>query len=208
MNPCAGGPGGHSAPVLLTGGSFVMSSLTDTLIDEMSDMNQVATRPPVPGGHAHIGGPVSLLEVTADRGERTRADGPLWSGVLNATPDDSTDGPLPIESLLAALAGCLVRNMAAEAEHASIVLERIVLRVAAGRTDDPPLVASLAVEAEVTSDASIEVVGRVMDRALRHGTITRTLAVACPLGVTLSVNGTTRTVDVPAILAPTPEEGP
>ena len=100
-------------------------------------MNEAATAPPVAGGHTHIGGPVSLLEVTADRGERTRADGPLWSGILNATPDDSTDGPLPIESLLAALAGCVVRNLSAEAAGASIVLDRIVVRVAAGRSDDP-----------------------------------------------------------------------
>jgi uncharacterized OsmC-like protein len=166
----------------------------------MSGTDHPTTTTPIPAGHTHVGGPVSLLEVTAERGTRTRADGPLWGGVLDATPDDSTDGPLPIESLLAALAGCLVRNMTAEADCASIALDRIVLRVAAGRTDDPPLVASLAVEADVTSDASAEVVARVMDLALRHGTIIRTPAAACPLGVTLSVNGTTRTIDVPAIL--------
>jgi hypothetical protein len=51
-------------------------------------------RPPAP--------PVYLLDVTVEPGERTRAHGVLWDGVLNASPRDTTDGPSPVEALLAA----------------------------------------------------------------------------------------------------------
>ena len=86
--------------------------------------------------------PVYLLDVTAVPGQRTRAAGVLWDGVLNSTPDDDIDGPSPIESLLAALAGCLARNLRSTADSAHIVLDRVELRVAATRSDDPPVVTS------------------------------------------------------------------
>lgn len=147
----------------------------------------------------HAAQPVYLLEVTAVRGERTRADGALWDGVLNATPDDDIDGPSPIEALMAALAGCLVRNLASMADRAHIALERVVLKVAATRSDDPPVITSLVVDADVTSDAPSERTRHVVELALRYGTITRTLAGACPLEINLSINGTPATLDVPAM---------
>ena len=144
--------------------------------------------------------PVYLLDVTAAPGQRTLAAGGLWDGVLNSTPDDDIDGPSPIESLLAALAGCLARNLRSTADSAHIVLDRVELRVAATRSDDPPVVTSVIVDAEISSASPPARVRRVVELALRYGTITRTLARACPLEIRLSVNGTPVDLDVAAFL--------
>jgi len=153
----------------------------------------------------HAAQPVYLLDVTAVRGLRTRADGALWDGVLNATPDDDTDGPSPIEALMAALAGCLIRNTASMAESAHIAIDRVELHIAATRSDDPPVITSLVVAAALTSDAPFERVRHVVELALRYGTITRTLAQACPLVIDLTINGAPAALDVPALLAAAPE---
>ena len=46
----------------------------------------------------------------------------------------------------------------------------------------------------------------MVEQALRYGTITRTIARACPLVIDLSIGGVPAALDVDAILAPTPEE--
>lgn len=148
----------------------------------------------------HPAQPVYLLDVTARRGERTLADGALWDGVINATPDDDTDGPSPIEALMAALAGCLIRNISSMAESARITIDRVDLHVAADRSDDPPLVTALVVDGNVTSDAPFERVQRVIERAIRYGTITRTLARACPLRIELTIGGVPARLDAAALL--------
>lgn len=156
----------------------------------------------------HPAAPVYLLDVRAVRGERTHADGTLWDGVLNATPDDTNDAPSPIEALMAALAGCLVRNLRSMADGRRIALERVDLHVAATRSDDPPAVTSLIVDLDVEADAEPEQVRRVVELALRYGTITRTLARACPLVINLSIDGVPAALDVEAILSPDPEKKP
>ena len=155
----------------------------------------------------HQAQPVYLLDVTAVRGQRTRADGALWDGVLNATPDDTTDGPSPVEALMAALAGCLIRNIASMAESARLSIERVELHVAANRSDDPPVVTALVVDGDVTADAPFERVQRVLERAIRYGTITRTLAQACPLRIDLTIGGVPAAIDVPALLSTTSRGG-
>lgn len=156
----------------------------------------------------HQAQPVYLLDVTAIRGQRTRADGALWDGVLNATPDDATDGPSPIEALMAALAGCLIRNISSMAESAHIMIDRVELHIAANRSDDPPLVTRLVVDGDITCDAPFERVQRVLERAIRYGTITRTLAQACPLRIDLAIGGRPAALDVPALLSTKPRGEP
>jgi len=147
--------------------------------------------------------PVYLLEVTAVPGQRTRAAGVLWDGVLNSTPDDDIDGPSPIESLLAAVAGCLARNLRSTADSAHIVLDRVALRIAATRSDDPPVVTSIVVDAGISSTASLERVRRVVELALRYGTITRTLARACRLELHIVINGAPVDLDIGEPVGPT-----
>ncbi len=147
----------------------------------------------------HPAAPVYLLDVHAVRGGRTRADGALWDGVLNATPDDTNDAPSPIEAFMAALAGCLVRNLRSMADGRRITLERADLHLAATRSDDPPAVTSLIVDLDVVADAEPERVRRVVEQALRYGTITRTLHRACPLVINLSIDGEPA-LDVEALL--------
>ena len=113
----------------------------------------------------HPAQPVYLLDVHAVRGERTRADGALWDGVLNATPDDTNDAPSPIEALMAALAGCLVRNLRSMADGRRITFERADLHIAATRSDDPPVVTSLIVDLDVVADAEPERVQRMVEQA-------------------------------------------
>jgi len=69
--------------------------------------------------------PVHLMSVVAVPGERTVAHGALWDGVLNATSDDDIDGPSPIESLMAALAGCLARNLRSMADDTRLLRDRV-----------------------------------------------------------------------------------
>ena len=94
------------------------------------------------------------------------------------------------------------------ADARRISLERADLHIAATRSDDPPVVTSLIVDLDVVADAEPERVQRMVEQALRYSTITRTIARACPLVINLSIGGLPAALDVDAILAPTPEEGP
>jgi uncharacterized OsmC-like protein len=136
----------------------------------------------------HGAAPVYLMQVVVAAGERTLAHGALWDGVLNSTPDDDTDGPSPIESLMAALAGCLARNLRSVADDARIVLDRTEIAIAATRSDDPPAITGLVVDLGIDSPAAAERVRHIVDLAIRYGTITRTLARACPLTINLTIN--------------------
>ena len=141
--------------------------------------------------------PVYLLDVTAGRGRRTEVHGALWDGVLNATPDDDTDGPSPIEALLAAVAACFVRNLHSTAESAHMRFERVELRLAADRSDDPPAVTAVRLDAELSTTAPLATASRVVELALRYGTITRTVARAARFEARASINGTP--VEVPDV---------
>ncbi len=134
--------------------------------------------------------PVYLLDVSAGPGRRTTASGALWTGVLNATPDDDIDGPSPIEALLAAVAACFVRNLWSVAESAHIVFEGVELRLAADRSDDPPAVTAIRLEADLATEAPVATATRVVGLALRYGTITRTVARGVAFDARVRVNGT------------------
>ncbi len=123
--------------------------------------------------------------------------GPLWDGVLNATPDDDIDGPSPIEALLAVVAGCFVRNVRSVADSAHIGFDRIELHLAAERSDDPPAVTAIRLDAELATAAPLATASRVVELALRYGTITRTVARASRFEVRASINGTA--VEVPDV---------
>lgn len=138
----------------------------------------------------HTAQPVYLLDVSAGAGRRTTVRGPLWDGVLNATPGDDIDGPSPVEALLVAVAGCFVRNLHSVAESAHISFECVELHLAADRSDDPPAVTAVRLDAELSTTAPFATAGRVVELALRYGTITRTVARASQFEVRASINGT------------------
>ncbi|HEX2883528.1 MAG TPA: OsmC family protein [Candidatus Limnocylindria bacterium] len=141
--------------------------------------------------------PVYLLEVEAKRGDRTRVTGALWDGVLNASPEDVTDGPSPVEALLAGVAGCFVRNLRWVADGAHVELDRIRLRLAAERDDDPPAISQVRVEVDVDTGAPAARVAGIVERALKSGTITRTVARAADLEFVLRINGQETPVRLP-----------
>lgn len=145
----------------------------------------------------HGAQPVHLLDVDAGAGRRTVVHGPLWDGVLNATSDDDIDGPSPIEALLAAVAGCFVRNLHSTAESAHITFDRVELHLAAERSDDPPAVTAVRLDAELWTTAPLATANRVVELALRYGTITRTVARASRFEARASINGTP--VEVPDV---------
>ena len=136
-----------------------------------------------------VGSPVYLLEAVVAPGERTRVTGPLWDGVLNATPDDDIDGPSPIEALMAALVGCVARNIRSVTDAAHVTFDRISMQVAADRSDDPPDVTAIRLDLSVDTDIPPERARHLIELALRDGTITRTLSRAIALEVRLVVNG-------------------
>ncbi len=152
-------------------------------------LHVIRRRPPPP--------PVYLLNVDVERGHRTRVHGALWDGVLNASPDDDIDGPSPVEALLAGVAGCFVRNLRWLADGRHVDCARIQLRLAAERDDDPPALISVGLQADIETEASATRVVEVVERALRTGTITRTVARATSFEFALCVNGAPMPVAVP-----------
>jgi uncharacterized OsmC-like protein len=108
---------------------------------------------------------------------------------------------------MAALGGCLIRNLGSAAADDGIALGRVDVRLAVTRSDDPPAIATLGADIAVESDAPPERVRRAVERSIRFGTITRTLARACPLDVGLTVSGVPVALDVPALLATPDKEG-
>jgi len=136
----------------------------------------------------HASGPVSLLEADVAPGSRTRIRGPLWDGVLNATPDDDVDGPSPIEALMAALVGCIARNLRSVTDAADVRFDRLEMRVAAERSDDPPAITALRLDLAITTDVPEDRARLLVEQVLRDGTITRTLARGLDLTVLLTIN--------------------
>ena len=53
----------------------------------------------------------------------------------------------------------------------------------ATHSDDPPAITGLVVDLGIDSPAAADRVRHLMDLAIRYGTITRTLARACPLTI-------------------------
>jgi uncharacterized OsmC-like protein len=149
--------------------------------------------------------PVYLLDVTVDSGDRTRAHGVLWDGVLNASPQDTVDGPSPVEALLAAVAACFVRNLRWVADGAHVTFDRIGLHLAAERDDDPPAISQVHVDVDLETDAPPARVAGIVNRALRTGTITRTVARATDYSMTLQINCDQWPVDLDAVELKPPE---
>jgi len=135
------------------------------------------------------GAPVYLVAAVAAPGGRTRVAGPLWEGVVNATPDDDIDGPSPIEALMTALVACVARNLRSVTDGAHVRFDRVEMRVSAGRADDPPAITALGLDLTITTDAPTARARRLVELALRDGTITRTLARATALEIRLTING-------------------
>lgn len=145
----------------------------------------------------HQSAPVYMLHAEAAPGTRTRVRGVLWDGVLNATPDDDIDGPSPVEALMAALVGCVTRNVRAVTDSAHVSFDRVTMDVAADRSDKPPAITTLRLDLAITTDVAVERARRLVRLALRDATITRTLARALDLVVRLSINdGPAEIVDV------------
>ena len=149
-----------------------------------------------------VGSPVYLLEAVVAPGERTRVSGPLWDGVLNATPDDDIDGPSPIEALMAALVACVARNIRSVTDAAHVTFDRISMRVAMDRSDDPPAVSAIRLDLSVDTATPPERARHLVELALRDGTITRTLSRATEIDIRLVVNGADVDVSYPADLQP------
>lgn len=152
----------------------------------------IRRRPPGP--------PVYLLDVEVARGDRTRVGGALWDGgVLNASPEDTTDGPSPVEALLAGVAACFVRNLRWVADGAHVEFERIGIHMAAERDDDPPALSQVHVDVDLETAAEPARVADIVTRALRTGTITRTVARAVDYSMTLRINGAEWPIDLAAV---------
>jgi uncharacterized OsmC-like protein len=143
--------------------------------------------------------PVYLLDVEVKRGDRTRASGALWDGMLNASPEDLTDGPSPVEALLAAVAACFVRNLRWVADGAHVEFDRIGLHLAAERNDDPPAISQVHVDVDLETEAKPARVAGIVERALRTGTITRTVARAVDFSMTLRINGSEWALDLESV---------
>ena len=174
-----------------------ISSVVETLAAEMPHLALVPG--PIHVTRRRPPAPVYLLDVTVESGDQTRAHGVLWDGVLNASPQDTTDGPSPVEALLAAVAACFVRNLRWVADGAHVTFDRIGLHLATEHDDDPPAISQVHVEVDLQTDAPPARVAGIVERALRTGTITRTVARAVDFSITLRINGDDWPVDLAAV---------
>ena len=136
----------------------------------------------------HTADPVYLLDAEVAPGTRTRVRGALWDGVLNATPDDDIDGPSPVEALMASLVACVARNLRSVTDSAHVRFDRLVMGVAAERSDDPPAITALRLDLAIATDVPADRARRLVELALRDATITRTLARGLDLTVLLTIN--------------------
>jgi hypothetical protein len=75
------------------------------------------------------------------------------------------------------------------ADGAHIAMRRLELDLAAAREDDPPSIRLIRMEVTIETDAPDDRVVAVMERALRSGTITRTVARSVELSVVARING-------------------
>jgi uncharacterized OsmC-like protein len=132
---------------------------------------------------------VTLLHVTATPDGVVAAAGARWHAELNVLPEPSADGPDPVEALLASLAACFVRCLRWVAEGAHVAVDRCEVDLAAARDESPPVVRLIRMEVTLDSGASDERVLAVVRRALRAGTVTRTIARGADLSVVLRLNG-------------------
>jgi uncharacterized OsmC-like protein len=142
--------------------------------------------------------PVYLVDVEVAHGDRTRAHGVLWDGVLNASPEDTNDGPSPVEALLTGVAACFIRNLRWYADGSHVEFSQIGVHVAAERADDPPALTHVHVDVDLETEAPSSRVRGIVDRALRTGTITRTVARAVRFSMTLRIRGEEWPVDLAA----------
>ena len=165
-----------------------------TPTDGVSTVNVIRRRPASPA--------VYLLDVEIAPGERTLAHGALWDGPLNASPEDTNDGPSPVEALLAGVAGCFVRNLRWVADGAHVTFQRIGLRLAAERDDDPPSIREVRVEVRLETTTAAPRVAGIVERALRSGTITRTISRAVDLRFELWINGERWPIDPASVGLP------
>ena len=114
--------------------------------------------------------------------------GVLRGGVQSATPDDDHDGPVPITACLAAVGGRLARNLWLVAEATRVAFDALELRLAADRSDDPPSISAVRLDAELASRAPRDRAARCVVPAIGNGTISRTVARRAPFEAHLTLN--------------------
>jgi len=107
-------------------------------------------------------------------------------------------GVMAVEALLAAIAACFVRNLRWVADGVHLEFASIALHLAAQRDDDPPALSGIRMEVDLRTTAPVPAVVGVVERALRSGTITRTVARAVELDVVLRINGAAAELKMPA----------
>lgn len=100
----------------------------------------------------------------------------------------------PVEALLAAVASCLLTNLRWIAEAARVDFERFEVDLAAARADDAPAINLIRVELTLETSAPAERVIGLVHRALRAGTVIRTVARAVELSVVVRLNGVLRPI--------------
>jgi uncharacterized OsmC-like protein len=144
---------------------------------------------------------VSLLRVTMTPEGAASAAGAQWHGTLNVGQEPSPDGPDPLEALLASLAGCVMRCLRWAADGAHVTFERCELDLATAHEDEPPAVRLIRLELTLESTAPAERVVALVQRALRAGFVTRTVARAVELSVVLRLNGVLHPIEIASLRA-------
>ena len=89
---------------------------------------------------------------------------------------------------MAALVGCIARNLRSVTDAADVRFDRLEMRVAAERSDDPPAITALRLDLAITTDVPEDRARLLVEQVLRDGTITRTLARGLDLTVLLTIN--------------------
>ena len=175
-----------------------MSSVVETLAAEMPHLALVPgpihvtrRRPPAP--------PVYLLDVTVESVDQTRAHGVLWDGVLSASPQDTTDGPSPVPGAAGRRRRLLRPQPALGGGRCARNLRPHRPARGHGARRRPPAISQVHVDVDLQTDAPPARVAGIVERALRTGTITHTVARAVDFSMTLRINADNWPVDLAAV---------
>ncbi len=108
-----------------------------------------------------------------------------FSLTLGARRGDATAGFNPVETLLSAMASCLLTAVQMVAELSRVPIAGMAIQMTGVRQDQPPQLVSVTYQLTIHTDAAEDRLTRLVETAQRNSTVYQTLALAIPVSGTV-----------------------
>ena len=108
-----------------------------------------------------------------------------FSLTLGARRGDATAGFNPVETLLSAMASCLLTAVQMVAELSRVPIAGMAIQMTGVRQDQPPQLVSVTYQLTVHADVAEDRLTRLVETAKRNSTVYQTLALAIPVSGTV-----------------------